>query len=82
MYERFAPQTPTGVLDNARGIREFIVGTGGTTGSIDPPTAPNSEKIGNARGVMKFTLTSGNYSWEFIPRVGSVQTDSGSGTCH
>ena len=28
-YERFAPQNPSGVLDNARGIRQFVVGTGG-----------------------------------------------------
>src|SRR6266498_984505 len=26
IYERFAPQTPSGTLDTARGIREFIVG--------------------------------------------------------
>ena len=28
-YERFAPQNPSGQLDNARGIRQFVVGTGG-----------------------------------------------------
>ncbi len=28
-YERFAPQTPAGVADPARGIRAFVVGTGG-----------------------------------------------------
>src|SRR5260370_27909327 len=28
-YERFAPQTPDGAPDSARGIREFLVGTGG-----------------------------------------------------
>ena len=28
-YERFAPQRPDGVRDDARGIRSFIVGTGG-----------------------------------------------------
>ena len=28
-YERFAPQNPSGKLDNARGIRQFVVGTGG-----------------------------------------------------
>src|ERR1043165_7610603 len=29
IYERFAPQTPDGRLDTARGIREFIIGSGG-----------------------------------------------------
>jgi acid phosphatase type 7 len=28
-YERFAPQDPEGVADSARGIRAFVVGTGG-----------------------------------------------------
>ncbi|HLL98311.1 MAG TPA: hypothetical protein VK276_04485 [Rubrobacteraceae bacterium] len=30
-YERFAPQRPDGTLDTARGIREFVVGTGGAS---------------------------------------------------
>jgi acid phosphatase type 7 len=29
-YERFAPQDPDGRLDPAHGIREFVVGTGGS----------------------------------------------------
>jgi len=39
-YERFAPQTPSGVADPAQGIREFVVGTGGrslNTFKINPP---------------------------------------------
>ena len=28
-YERFAPQTPDGLLDESRGIKQFVVGTGG-----------------------------------------------------
>src|SRR2546430_17270290 len=28
-YQRFAPQTTTGVADAAYGIRQFVVGTGG-----------------------------------------------------
>ena len=28
-YERFAPQDPSGNPDPARGIRAFVVGTGG-----------------------------------------------------
>jgi len=29
IYERFAPQSPAGLLDSANGIRQFTVGTGG-----------------------------------------------------
>src|SRR5204863_251846 len=43
VYERFAPQTPAGVLDAAFGIRQFTVGTGGMgTGAVNT-VQPNSE---------------------------------------
>ena len=42
IYERFAPQTPTATLDNARGIREFIVGTGGANHTSIASVATNS----------------------------------------
>ena len=37
-YERLAPMTPTGAVDRARGIREFIAGMGGKSvfGLTDP----------------------------------------------
>jgi hypothetical protein len=81
-YERFAPQRPDGTVDTVNGIREFVVGTGGNTIAIGMPTAANLEKQGNTRGVLKFTLTPGNYSWEFVTIAGKTFTDSGSGTCH
>lgn len=42
-YERFAPQDPEGVADSARGIREFVVGTGGRQLNEFKTTAANSE---------------------------------------
>ena len=42
-YERFAPQDPNGRADRARGIREFVVGTGGAALRTFPTTAANSE---------------------------------------
>jgi len=82
-YERFAPQTPTGASDPARGIREIIVGTGGES-SVTPTNlvAPNSEVRAATFGVLKLTLSPGAYSWKFIPMSGLTFTDSGSGTCH
>jgi hypothetical protein len=42
IYERFAPQTPTGVADPVNGIREITVGTGGANHTSpqrrSPPT--------------------------------------------
>jgi hypothetical protein len=32
--------------------------------------------------VLKLTLTTGSYQWEFLPIPGETYTDSGSGTCH
>ncbi len=82
-YERFAPQTPGAAADPARGIREFIVGTGGAGLYSFATPLPNSEVRDNTSfGVLKLTLSDGSYTWEFIPIAGDSFTDSGSGTCH
>ena len=81
-YERFAPMRPDGTRDDANGMRQFIVGTGGE--GTAPPTvrAANSEVVAATIGIMKLTLRSGGYDWEFKPIPGQTFTDSGSGTCH
>ena len=83
-YERFAPQTPDGVADSAKGIREIIIGTGGE--GLD---APNTNRIANSEvnisqvyGVLQLTLADGSYSWRFVPVAGQTATDTGSATCH
>jgi PKD repeat protein len=83
IYERFAPQTPTGAPDPVNGIREFIVGTGGANLTSLTTTAANSE-VRNAStfGVLDLTLHSTGYDWRFVPEAGKTFTDSGSGTCH
>jgi hypothetical protein len=44
-YERFAPQDPDGRADARRGLREFVVGTGGkTTHRVLAAIEPNSER--------------------------------------
>jgi hypothetical protein len=83
-YERFAPQTPTGAADPTNGIREIVSGTGGESHYNDEGTPlANSEVFnGTTFGVLKLTLGSGTYTWQFIPVAGQTFTDSGSGTCH
>ncbi len=82
-YERFAPQTPDGLADAKRGIREFVVGTGGKNHRPFGKTQPNSElRNADAFGVLKLTLKAGGYDWQFIPEAGKSFTDSGSGACH
>lgn len=81
-YERFAPQTPHGKLDHSRGIRQFVVGTGG--GKLEPFGAvePNSQvRNANTWGVLKLTLYPKSYSWKFVPVAGKTFTDSGSDRC-
>jgi hypothetical protein len=65
-----------------RGIREFVVGTGGRSHyGFDPPE-PNSEvRNSDTYGVLKLTLGAGSYGWQFLPEAGKTFTDSGSGTC-
>jgi hypothetical protein len=83
IYERFAPQTPTGVRDTVRGIREFVVGTGGADLYQFPTNSPNSEVRNNTtHGVIKLTLRARGYDWEFVPVAGGTFRDSGSGKCH
>jgi len=82
-YERFAPQTPAGQLDTLRGIRQFVVGTGGASLYSFATPLPNSEVRNNSTwGVLKLTLSDSSYTWQFIPIAGQSFTDSGSGTCH
>jgi PKD repeat protein len=82
-YERMRPMTPDGTPDDARGIRQFNVGTGGE--SVALPTVaihPQSEILAAEFGVLTLTLASGGYAWEFIPVPGSTFSDSGLATCH
>ena len=82
-YERFAPQNPYGAFDSARGIREFVVGTGGTYlrpfGTIK---ANSVSRNATTHGVLKLTLNSGGYAWKFVPVAGKTFTDSGTASCH
>ena len=82
-YERFAPQDPDGKLDEKNGIRQFVVGTGGTSHTPLGFAQPNSEvRNSDTFGVLKLALSPKGYKWEFIPQPGMSFRDSGEGTCH
>jgi acid phosphatase type 7 len=82
-YERFAPQDPSGKADPERGIRQFVVGTGG--GASDYPILeplPNSEvQNDETYGVLKLTLRPKGYEWRYLSAEGGEFTDSGSARC-
>ncbi len=83
IYERFAPQTPAGVADPVRGIRQITVGTGGADHTGIVALAPNSEVVNtDTYGVLKLTLHPTSYNWQFVPEAGKTFTDSGTQTCH
>lgn len=82
-YERFAPQTPTGVADSARGLREFVVGTGGADHyPFGAPIANSEVRNGETWGVLKLTLEPESYRWRFFPVRGKAFADSGLARCH
>jgi hypothetical protein len=82
-YERFAPQTPDGVADGTYGIRQFVIGTGGTYLRGFGDIQPNSEVRDNETlGVLRLTLYPGSYSWQFLPVEGETFTDTGTSACH
>ncbi|MFN0283748.1 MAG: DNRLRE domain-containing protein [Kineosporiaceae bacterium] len=82
-YERFAPQDANGHLDDARGLRSFIVGTGGSNHTSFVTTAANSEvRDATTFGVLSLTLHPTSYDWTFLPEAGKTFTDSGSTACH
>ena len=84
-YERFAPQDAVGRADGKRGIRAFVVGTGGKGLGRFMRIRPNSEVHDNSSiGWLTLTLRPETYSWRFVavPLPGSDLDDSGNGACH
>ena len=87
-YERFAPQTPAGILDKDHGIRQFVVGTGGKNQRgflrhVARHRNPNSEvRHTGAFGVLELNLRPDGYDWFFVAEHTEGFSDSGSGQCH
>ena len=80
-YERFAPQDADGRAD-PKGIREFVVGTGGGGLYEFRRIRPNSDARGNrSYGVLKLTLGADDYAWEFLTAAGEPFHDSGKAPC-
>ncbi|MGQ0548974.1 MAG: metallophosphoesterase family protein, partial [Armatimonadota bacterium] len=83
LYERFAPQDSHGRLDLTRGIRQITVGTGGRSHYAFRGVAQNSEvRSTGTFGVLKLSLTSTAYAWQFVPVRGKTFADSGTTGCH
>lgn len=83
MYERFAPMNAAGAADPARGMRQFVVGTGGYSHyAFRTPLATSEARIQDVFGVLKLTLGPAAYEWEFLPIAYQSGRDTGSQACH
>lgn len=81
-YERFAPQAPDARRDDRRGVRQFVVGTGGAdTYRFGPPAANSQVRLTGTHGVLRLTLADGAYQWQFVP-VQGPSVDTGGDRCH
>jgi hypothetical protein len=83
-YERIGPVDADGRPDAAHGIREIVVGTGGTKlrSFGDTILAISQVRDDTSHGVLQLTLYPGSYDWRFVPIAGNTFTDSGSSPCH
>jgi acid phosphatase type 7 len=80
-YERFAAMDATGNA-SPRGIRSFVVGTGGKNHYAFARASLNSEvRNADTYGVLQMTLHPSGYDWRFVPEAGKTFTDAGSAAC-
>ncbi len=82
MYERFGPQDPDGHADPARGIRQFVVGTGGAFLSQPRTLHPNSERPHQLVRRAEADAVVRSISVGVRSGGGGSTSDGGSGVCH
>jgi acid phosphatase type 7 len=82
-YQRYAKQDPSGHV-SPRGIREFVVGTGGR--SLYPlredPERNLHASDATYFGVLRLSLGEDSYSWEFVSTGGAVLDRGGPTRCN
>lgn len=80
-YQRFARLNKRGRVDLVRGIRSFVVGTGGR--HLHKLRSHSRRQAAHDRtfGVLQLTLRPRSYVWRFVPVAGGGYRDSGSANC-
>jgi hypothetical protein len=81
-YQRFAPLDADLRRDVQRGIRQFIIGTGGAPLYGFPAAGAHTEARGASFGLLKLTLHHNRYEWDFLAVPGEAFRDSGQAACH
>jgi hypothetical protein len=72
-YQRWKPQDPTQHPDRERGIRQFVVGTGGSTKYLLVSGTWPANLVAaqdSAFGILKVTLGRSSYRWTWVPAAG------------
>lgn len=83
LYERFAPQNAQGGLDQTKGLRQFVIGTGGKSLYPFKNLRPNSEvRAMGVYGVLKMELQSNSYHWQFLAANTDEFDEQGQDLCH
>jgi hypothetical protein len=80
-YQRWSKMGAGGVVDNTRGIRQVLVGTGGASKHPTGNRPAAMVKYSNAQGLTKLTLKPNGYEGRFLPAPGESFTDSWTDTC-
>lgn len=81
VYERIGPVDASQKRDDAKGIRQFTVGTGGATLYNRARTAQQSEVFIPTYGMLRLKLDPALYEWQFMDMNGNV-LDRGLNACH
>ena len=82
-YERFAPLDPSGKVDPAGGLRQFVVGTGGASHyGFGAVVAGSEARNSDAFGVLALSLGPAGYEWRFVAVPPGSYSDAGSDSCH
>ena len=81
IYERHSPVNTDQRRDDAKGIRQFTVGTGGAPLYGRVRNAANSELLIPNYGILRLKLDPALYEWQFMDMNGTV-LDRGLNVCH
>jgi len=86
-YERFKPQDAHGNVDMARGMRQFVVGTGGAYSTPFIFFQPHAQaRDSSSTGVLRLRLHDDGYDWTYLEasRAGPANDtpDHGTASCH
>lgn len=81
LYERFAPMDEHGT-ERPDGIRQFVVGTGGThLHAVGSQLLSSEAVIGERHGVLHLELGAASYRWRFLAVGEASPLDEGVGEC-